>query len=141
MLKKFKTKNFSLSIIGVLLLVFLLALFCVDVGINSKRFIEKDFISAFTYRITGDCDAFAQYINQDIDQWKSDCEKEKAKEVPGIRNFRVQAVSHKFASDKAFLQVELTRGANLLKDGDFTYSVTYEMQKVGFGWKIDQIKK
>jgi len=131
-------KPFILDI-GITVLVLVLAgLFLVSIGINSKFFIKKQFNQAFEYRSTGDCNSFANYLYQDVDEWRSTCEKEKAHDAEPIRHFTVQNISHEFGSGRAFLQVELTRNA---KGKDYTYSVNYEMKKDGLKWKIDQEKK
>ena len=131
-------KPFILGIgISVLVLIFA-GLFLIDIGINSKFFIEKHFNQAFQYRSTGDCDSFANYLYRDVEKWRSTCEKEKAHDTQPIRAFTIQNITHKFGSDRAFLQVELTRS---VKSKDYTYSVSYEMKKAGLKWKIDQDKK
>ena len=124
--------------ISVLVLVFV-GLFLIDIGINSKFFIEKHFNQAFQYRSTGDCDSFANYLYRGVEKWRSTCEKEKAHDAQPIRTFVIQNITHKFGSNRAFLQVELTR--RNAKGKDYTYSVNYEMKKAGLKWKIDQEKK
>jgi hypothetical protein len=131
-------KPFILGIgIPILVLVFA-GLFIVDIGINSKFFIQKHFNQAFQYRSTGDCNSFVNYLYRDVEKWRSTCEKEKAHDAQPIRIFTIQNITHKFGSDRAFLQVELTRN---VKGKDYTYSVNYEMKKAGLKWKIDQEKK
>jgi len=123
--------------VGVLMLVLVFAgLFFIDIGINSKFFIERHFNQAFQYRITGDCDSFVDYVYRDIRKWKERCKEEKTHGKEPIRNFGIQQVSHKFLNDRAFLQVELIR--NVEAKEDYTYSVSYEMKKSGLKWKIDQ---
>lgn len=114
-------------------------LFFIDVGINSKYFIIRDFSSAFEYRRTGDCDAFREYITQDQQNWHDTCEYEKQQKQPQINSFRIQSITHKFGSNRAFLQVEISR----IKIGDkYIYnSLNYEMKRVGMFWKIDQLHK
>lgn len=83
--------------------------------------------------------AFSNSLNRDKDKWKTICEKEKSySDATPIRKFRIQNISYKFGSDRAFLQVELTR---LVSEKDYSYSANYEMKKVGFFWKIDQEQK
>lgn len=130
-MKKYFIYGFAMVLAGVLFIGF----FILDIGINSKYFIEKDFNNAFQYRVTGDCDAFASYINVDEKGWKERCESEKTQDVASIREFKIQNISHKFLSNRAFLQVELTRKT---ADKDNAYSASYEMMKVGFGWRINQ---
>ena len=124
-------------LISILVLIFA-GLFLMDIGINSKFFIKRDFNQAFQYRITGDCASFTDYLCRDIEKWNSTCEKEKTHSAEPIRNFTIQNISHKFGSDRAFLQVELTRN---YKGKEDMYSVNYEMKKVGLKWKINQEKK
>ncbi len=134
-LKKYKSQIlFGTGVI--LLTVFFVGLFFVDIGINSKFFIKRDFNKAFQYRLTGDCDSFLVYVNRDIEKWKERCEEEKSEDKEPIRRFKIQQISHKFFSGRAFLQIEVTR--NILGKEDFTYSVNYEMVKSGLDWKIDQ---
>jgi hypothetical protein len=135
---KKNNKPFILGI-SISFLVFLfIGVFIVDIGINSKFFIKKHFNQAFEYRSTGDCDSFANYLYKDIEKWRLTCEEEKNHDARPIRYFIVQNVSYKFGSDKAFLQVELTRNNT---GNDYTYSVNYEMKKDGLRWKIDQENK
>lgn len=127
----------SIIIVSALVLVFILiGSFIIDLGINSKYFIRKSFGSAFMYRITGDCDAFAEYLSRDTEDWKKRCEEEKGQVKQEIRNFKVQNISYNFGSNRAFLQVELTRNKSDMTE--YSYSVNYEMKKYGFTWKIDQ---
>lgn len=133
-------KSFVLGLLSIAIFFILLGIFGVDVGINSKYFIKKDFTNAFIYRVTGDCGSFGEYINHDIEKWKDTCEKEKSNENPGIRYFKIQNISHRFDSNRAFLQIELTRRSTT-KNEDYVYSVNYEMRKIGLRWKIDQDKK
>ncbi len=139
-MKKFKKLIIVFVVVLIIASVFIM-LFLFDVGINSKFFIGRDFNSAFQYRISGDCAAFSTYFNRDNDAWKNTCEKEKNHDsIEPIRNFKIQNISHKFGSDRAFLQIELTR-FNDVDNKDYSYSVNYEMSKIGFIWKIDQEDK
>jgi hypothetical protein len=127
-------KRFYASGLIILLVLVFVGLFLVDIGINSKFFIKKHFNQAFQYRLTGDCVSFVEYIYQDKGKWNDRCEKEKSREKEPIRKFDVLTVTHKFTSDKAFLQVELTRN---IKDKEaYTYSASYEMKKSGLIWRI-----
>ena len=101
--------------ISVLVLIFV-GLFLLDIGINSKFFIKRDFNQAFEYRTSGDCVSFSNYFSRDNDKWKDTCEKEKKHDdATPIRSFKIQSISHKLGSNRAFLQVELTRLSS--KDG------------------------
>lgn len=131
-------KSKKLLIIGTTAVFFILifvSLLFVDIGINSKFFIKKDFNQAFQYRLTGDCDSFLDYIYRDV-RWEERCQKEKSHDNEPIKEFKIKQISHKFLSDRAFLQVELTR--NVGSKENYTYSANYEMKKDGFRWKIDQ---
>ncbi len=136
-MKKF-IKPFVLGIGSIILGFVLAGLFIVDIGINSKFFIKRDFNQAFQYRTAGDCVSFTDCLYRDVEKWNSTCEKEKAYDAEPIRNFTIQNISHKFGSDRAFLQVELTRN---YEGKDDVYSINYEMKKVGLKWKINQEKK
>ena len=129
-------KLFILGIAVPFLVLVFACLFLFDIGINSKFFIKRDFNQAFQYRTTGDCNSFANYVYRDTQKWKERCEEEKAINTEPIRNFEVQQITHKFLSDRAFLQVELTRNNGTQED--YSYSVSYEMKKDGLKWKIDQ---
>ena len=107
--------------------------FLIDIGINGKYFVKKDFNQAFQYRVTGDCTSFTDYVYQDNEKWNERCEKEKSRENEPIGNFKIIAVTHKLGSDKAFLQAELTRN---LKTKEYVYPASYEMIKDGLKWKI-----
>lgn len=140
--KLFKNKAANIAII-ILFCILVALLFLVDIGINNKFFIKKDFNNAFNYRTAGDCDAFIKFVNKDINRWKEDCEKEKSNsdKMQPIRSFEIQKISTSFGSNRAFLQVELKRNySNNIELKEGTYSVNYELQKVGLTWKIDQEK-
>lgn len=138
-MKKFnESQIFVISVAILVLVLIFIGSFLIDIGINSKYFIEKRFNQAFQYRVTGDCDSFANYIYRDVEKWRSTCEREKANKDKPIRNFKIQNISHKLGSNRAFLQIELTR---TISGKDYIYSVSYEMKKVGLKWKIDQEKK
>ena len=127
-------KPFIFGIGAVILILVFAGLFLADIGINSKFFIKKHFNQAFQYRVTGDCTSFIGYVYQDSEKWNERCEKEKSRETEPIRKFEIQAVTHKFGSNKAFLQAELTR--NIKTKEDYTYSASYEMKKSDLTWKI-----
>jgi len=130
---KKRNKIYIASIIILLISIFA-GLLLAYIKMNSKFFIKRDFIQAFRYRVTGDCSAFIEYIYQDNDKWNERCKKEKSRENEPIRKFEIQTVTHKFGSDKAFLQAELTRNAT--NKEDYTYSASYEMKRSDFKWKI-----
>lgn len=132
-----KRSIWIIVVIFFLLIIFVCCLFLVDVGINSKYFIKRDFNNALEYRMTGDCAKFIEYLERDVDKWEDRCNKEKLIEKPPIRYYKVQNISHEIGSDRAFLQAELTRTSVETGD-DHTYSVSYEMKKDGLMWKIDQ---
>ncbi len=134
-MKKFN-KRLIIIVSALVLFFILIGSFVIDLGINSKFFIKKHFENAFTYRVTGDCDAFAKYLSRDIDDWKKRCGEEKDNNLQEIRNFKIQNISYNFGSDRAFVQVELT--SNKSDMAEYSYSVNYEMRKCGFTWKIDQ---
>ena len=104
----------------------------------TQALIKRDFNKAFIYRTTGDCTAFAEFINMDHDDWKNRCENEKKRSNDPINDYKILRISNKLGSNKAFIQVELTRDVD---DKKQTYSVTYEMTHVGLRWKIDQEMK
>ena len=133
---KEKNKKLLIGIIIGIIVIGLVGSFIIDLGINSKFFIKRNFNQAFTYRVTGDCDAFANYFSLGVEKWNERCEEEKSRDKEPIRNFQIQNISHRFGSNRAFLQVELTR--NVSGKEDYSYSVNYEMKKFGFDWKINQ---
>jgi len=140
--KIFLVKKVNIVIIA-LVGMFLVFFYGINIGVNNNFFIKRDFNKAFNYRTAGDCDAFTKYINKDVDKWKADCEKEKSNsnEIQPIRSFEIQKISNSFGSSRAFLQVELKRNySNSIELKEGTYSVNYELQKVGLTWKIDQEK-
>ena len=128
-LKKYWLKLLVLILIPILLLFYFSPLTIAK--------IKYDFNKAFTYRLTGDCVAFSEYINRDQDDWRKRCEEEKGRGNAPIRNYKILRVSNKLTSDKAFIQVQLTRD-NPVENNDRTYSATYEVRRVGLKWKIDQ---
>ena len=79
-------KKILIILIPILLFI-LIGSFVIDLGINSKFFIKRDFNQAFTYRVTGDCDAFINYLSSDIEKWKERCGKRCQKDAEnGVRN-------------------------------------------------------
>lgn len=128
--------SFFVGLLTPFIIVVLLGLFILDFGINSKYFIKKHFNNAFLARTTGNCSLFAEYLNEGINEWVDRCEDEKKREGNPIGNFVIKSISHEFLSDRAFLQVQLTR--NRTFEEDYDYLVNYEMRKNGFIWKIDQ---
>lgn len=128
-----KLNTYSIVGITISFLIFV-RFFLIDIGINSKFFIKKHFSEAFQYRMTGDCASFVEYVYQDHEEWNERCEEEKSNEKEPLRKFEVQTVTHKFGSDKAFLQAELTR--NIKSKENYSYSANYEMKKIGLNWKI-----
>lgn len=133
---KIINNKFFLGIIIPFIMVLLLGLFAIDIGINSKYFIKKSFNSAFTARQAGDCELFIKSVNRDVDEWKNKCEYEKQSINEPIRDFSIKTISYSFFSDRAFLQVDLTR--NNTSQERKNYSINYEMRKIDFVWKIDQ---
>lgn len=121
--------------IAFLVLVFV-GLFLIDIGINSKFFIKNDFETAFEYLLTGDCNSFNNFLYEGGDE--SWCKNLHDIDGAEIKSFEIQGLSHKFGSDKAFLNVELT----FVSEGkEKTYIANKQMQKVNFRWKIIQLKK
>lgn len=133
-------KKFYGLLIVVAILIFA-GFFFIDIGINSKFFIKRDFNQAFQYRITGDCVSFSNYVYQpegalwseNMNKWNERCEYEKSLMVK-IRKFQIIAITHKFGSDTSFLQVELTRNNDQRKE--YAYTVNYIIKKSGLIWKI-----
>lgn len=126
------------SIIVVLILIFL---FFLDIGINSKFYIKKDFSHAFQYRMAGDCISFSNYIYQpegtwteNKNRWIQRCENEKSQKSYSIMKFKVTTITHQLGSDTAFLQAELTRNSEN-KNG-YTYAASYTMKKNNLKWEI-----
>ena len=129
-------KPFIIGIAVAFLVLVFASLFLIDIGINSKFFIEKDFKTAFEYLVTGDCKSFNNYLYKDgYEDW---CEKLHDIDGAKIKSFEIQNLSHKFGSDNAFLNVELT----VVSEGkEKTFIMNRQMQKVNFRWKIIQSKK
>ena len=92
--------------------------------------IRRSFNKAFSYRATGDCQAFIGYVVTNMGEWRSRCENEK-NAVDAIQSFKILRVTHRGLSNRAFLQVQLDRG-------DKPYAANYQMKRVGILWKIDQ---
>lgn len=134
----FMRKWVILFMVLLIVLTFLFTFF-IDIGLNSKYFIKRDVNMMFTYRVTGDCDSFLNYIYSRDDQWEGwmdICEKEKSNAVRPIEKFTIVNISHRFGSDKAFVQVLHTRSFNDMRT--YTYSKKYELIKDGLTWKINQ---
>ncbi len=103
-MNKLIDKSFIFGVGAAILVSIFAGLFLIDIGINSKFFIKRDFNQAFQYRTAGDCASFADYLYRDVEKWNSTCEKEKTdRHAEPIRNFTIQNISHKFGSDRAFL--------------------------------------
>ena len=99
-------------------------------GVFDKHFIKSSFEEAFFYRSVGNCEEFSKFMINDQNEWFERCEKEKEYEgtVP-LKDYEVLRIDKELFSNRAFLQVELTR------DKD-PYVVHYEMNKDGFKWLI-----
>lgn len=128
-------KKYWILLLGVFVIL-ILVLFVFDLGINSNYFIKRDFSKAFTFRITGDCQAFQKYTDIKPDDWLQRCENEK-KHIEGpIESFKILNISHNLFSNKAFLQIEITR-YNLITEKMDTYPASYDLRDTGITWKID----
>lgn len=122
-----KQNKQTILILALLLLATLYFGFILDIGLNSKYFVKRDFNKAFLARKTGDCDTFITYIINDIDSWRQRCinEKDRAprsfvgRHTP-ISNFEIVDITTK--KNTAFVQAELTR------DED-PYHVNYDMER------------
>jgi len=108
--------------------------------INSKLYIKNNFNKAFTYRITGDCKSFVEFIYPNDEEWKDAwllrCFEEKNQENEPIRKFTVNSISHKFFSNEAFLQVNLTRNNDSNKAYDYSANCLLKRNKLN--WYISQ---
>ena len=118
--------RWGLTIVAIFALLgyFLLVL---DINLNSKYFVKRDFSNAFYARITGNCNEFGKhFIEEYANDWIERCFKEKRREdmVP-IDKYKIKNIS--FGDDKAFLQVELTR--TNISEGAYTYTINYEMER------------
>ncbi len=116
-----------LALIAVISLLY----FTTDIYINRPYLARKYFAHAFEARITGNCDTFYEFILKDIEGWRAKCSSEKNLTVEPFYGFRI--LNSTVRGDRAFIQVELTRGA--YKD---TYPVTYEMKLMNGKWLINQ---
>ena len=123
---------------GVAVLVFIFAgLFLIDIGINSKFFIRKDFETAFDYLLTGDCASFNNYLYSGGDENWCKGLHEFNSDIQ-IKSFEIQNLTHKFGNNQAFLNVQLTfisEGKNKI------YMINRQMKKTWLKWKIVQEKK
>lgn len=118
----------------------------IDIGLFSKRFIKKDFETAFLARQTGNCERFVSYLLVDQNSWRGRCEKERdGGEASPIKDFSIQEIT--VEGNEAFLQVELIRdnyeaaatlafkGHDLPEGG---YLVSYRMKRNHNRWYINQ---
>ena len=135
-LKLVREYRFLLIFVAIILV---LVLFVFDIGINSNYFIRRNFNNAFMLRVTGDCQAFREYTNVSQDAWLQRCESEKKRSTMPIKSFHVLRISHSFFSNKAFIQVELTKD-NIETGKVLTYTASYDLKKVGMTWKINDFK-
>jgi len=119
-IKKNKIVTFSIIVIIFIIPYFL---FILDIGINSKYFVRKDFNSIFLARKTGNCAIFKEYITRDIEKWGERCITEKDRNYPQIKSFSIKEIT--IDNNLAFLQVELERDT---EESHF-YLVTYNMQR------------
>ncbi len=132
-------KNWKIVLVCgfLIIIVGLYFLFVLDIGINSKYFIRRDFNAAFLYRKTGSCTLFKSYLLKDVEEWGQRCIDENNLDTPQIKNFSIIDIS--VSGNSAFLQVELERSTTAqirmleatgeIKDYERAYSVTYTMQK------------
>jgi len=119
---KEKIKKNKIVIFSIIVIIFIIPyfLFILDIGINSKYFIRKDFNNAFLSRKTGNCSVFKKYIIRDVEKWGERCIKEKDREYPLIKLFSIKEIT--INKNLAFLQTELERDSE-------SYLVTYNMQR------------
>ncbi len=131
-MKKF-IKPFILGI-GLVILGFVFAgLFLIDIGINSKFFIKKDFETAFEYLLTRDCISFNNYLYSGGDEnW---CKGLHDIDGAQIKSFEIQNLSYKFGSNQAFLNIQITAMA---EGEEKIFMMNLQMKKVGLKWKIDK---
>jgi hypothetical protein len=130
-MKKFN-RPLILGIAVVFLALVFIGLFLVDIGINSKFFIKRNFTKAYEYLYTGDCDSYNKYLYENSK--KNTCEELKANKEVDLKDFKILYATHdKFFSDRAFLLVKMTY-CDGTQDGVITKR--FEMKKVIFNWKI-----
>ncbi|MFC1630051.1 hypothetical protein ACFL06_00755 [Patescibacteria group bacterium] len=127
-------KNWKVTIISIFIIILLSTyfLFVLDIGINSKYFVRRDFNNAFLYRKTGNCTVFKGYFLKDVEKWGERCIQEKDKEGNPIKDFSIKDIT--VEGNTAFLQVELVRDIPELqleqeKKADYDYVVNYSMEK------------
>lgn len=137
MKEKIKKYWWIILIVVFIILVVLYFSFILDIGINSKYFIKKDFIAALTNRKTGNCTAFKSYLLKDIEEWGKRCIDENNLDNPQIKEFSIRDIS--INGDSAFLQIDLERSPTAqmrllkatgeLKNYESKYSATYTIEK------------
>ena len=124
-----------------LILTILYFLFVLDIGLNGKYFIRRDFNNAFLARQTGNCDAFINYIDEKFQGgWRERCLEEKSRKEDSSRpiiTFSIKNIT--INNNRAFLQVELEREPTLAQkialekelsgEIDLKYLVNYELVK------------
>ena len=127
-------KNWKIILIGTFFMVFIIfyLLFILDIGINSKHFIRRDFNNAFLYRKTGNCNKFKDYLLKDVEGWGERCIEEKDREGAPIKDFSIKSIT--VSGNTAFLQVELVRDIPELQlkgeESAYGYVVIYDMEKI-----------
>jgi len=94
-----------LLIISVILIIYFS--FILDIGINSKYFVKRDFNTAFIARKTGNCEVFKSYIYNDKDKWGKRCINEKDLSSDAIDKFFIKGIT--INGNDAFIQVQLLR--------------------------------
>jgi hypothetical protein len=112
-----KTKLNDLQITGIILgsilaVIFVLGMFVVDIGINSKYFIEKDFNKMSEYVLTGNCDAYQEKYVLKENKYKTDnyCTKVRGIEKEYSNNlvdWKLNLISYDFGNNTAQIQTTL----------------------------------
>jgi len=107
-MRKFLQQNLRLILsVAILAIPILYVTLVLDIGINSKYFIKRDFNRAFLARKTGNCELFKSYIHNEKDKWGERCVNEKdGKSIP-IAEFSIKEVT--VNGKDAFTQVQLLR--------------------------------
>jgi hypothetical protein len=117
----------------VFLATFVVSFFVVDVGVNSKFFIRRDFNKAMNYLVAGDCESYKRYFYNGNDNGL--CEKKF--ESVKIQSIIARVITHNFGSDTAFLQAELSVIST--KSGkEVAMPFRFKMKKDWFAWKIEE---
>lgn len=128
-----------ISLIGMPLII---GMYLIDIGINSKYFIKKDFNKISQTLLTGDCEYYEEnYRSKNSKSYLLGDEKynlctlivkSTKEDNDSVMSLKVNAISHKSGSSTARIQVQVITRKDI---GAFNLNLVKE----NFQWKIHKV--